>query len=107
MRLVDAADVAGVEGIDATVGLLALADVPTPVGVVRLSEPATADDYARVLYAALREADALGLAEVLAVPPTSAGIGAAVIDRLNRAAASGAQHSIERERPARPTHRAP
>ena len=44
-------------------GVLALADVPTPRGLVRLSEPATADDYARVLYAALREADALALTD--------------------------------------------
>jgi L-threonylcarbamoyladenylate synthase len=73
---------------EATVGLLALDDVPTPAGVVRLSAPVTAADYARVLYSALREADALDLQTVLAVPPPPAGIGAAVIDRLTRAAAS-------------------
>ena len=66
--------------------LLALDEVPTPTGLVRLSAPATADDYARVLYAALREADALGLTTVLAVPPSPDGVGAAVIDRLQRAA---------------------
>jgi L-threonylcarbamoyladenylate synthase len=55
---------------------------------VRLSAPVTAADYARVLYSALREADALDLQTVLAVPPPPAGIGAAVIDRLTRAAAS-------------------
>ena len=68
-------------------GLLALAGVPTPPGVVRLSAPETVDDYARVLYAALREADALHLPSVVAIAPSPEGIGAAVIDRLTRAAA--------------------
>ena len=70
-------------------GLLALDSVATPAGMVRLTAPATADGYARGLYAALREADALGLATVLAVAPAEQGIGAAVIDRLTRAAAGG------------------
>jgi L-threonylcarbamoyladenylate synthase len=74
---------------DASVGVLALADLETPIGHVRLSAPATSDDYARILYAALREADSLGLSTVLAVPPALEGIGAAVIDRLRRAAAAG------------------
>ena len=67
-------------------GLLALAEVPTPPGVVRLSAPADPAAYARVLYAALREADALGLHTVVAVPPAGPGIAAAVRDRLGRAA---------------------
>ena len=54
---------------DASVGVLAPAHVPTPIGLVRLSAPESPEDYARVLYAALREADALGLSTVLAVPP--------------------------------------
>jgi len=74
---------------DATTGLLALVDVPTPTGVVRLSAPVDADEYARVLYSALREADALDLRRVLAVPPPPTGIGAAVLDRLTRAATRG------------------
>jgi L-threonylcarbamoyladenylate synthase len=86
--VIDAATLAMRETDDATTGVLALADVPTPPGHVRLSEPTTVDDYARVLYAALREADALALTTVLAVTPPSDGIGAAVIDRLQRAAAT-------------------
>jgi L-threonylcarbamoyladenylate synthase len=72
-------------------GLLATTDVGTPPGVVRLSAPTDAEEYARVLYAALREADALGLRRVLAVPPAGDGdgIGAAVRDRLARAAHPG------------------
>jgi L-threonylcarbamoyladenylate synthase len=71
----------------ASIGLLALDAVATPEGVVRLSAPETSADYARVMYSALREADELGLATVLVVAPPPEGIGAAVIDRLTRAAA--------------------
>lgn len=87
VRLVSPDVLDGMDGDDASIGLLALDDVPTPPGLVRLSSPATADEYARVLYAALREADALLLGTVLAVPPPPEGIGAAVVDRLTRAAA--------------------
>ena len=73
---------------DSRVGVLAPASVPTPLGMVRLSAPTTNDEYAHVLYSALREADALGLTTVLAVLPDTSGIGAAVIDRLRRAAHS-------------------
>ena len=69
------------------IGLLALADIETPAGAVRLAVPRNAEEYARVLYAALREADALQLEAVLAVPPAATGVGVAVIDRLIRAAA--------------------
>lgn len=68
-------------------GLLATADVETPPGVVRLSAPRDAAEYAQVLYAALREADALGVERVVAVLPVGDGIAAAVRDRLARAAA--------------------
>ena len=68
------------------VGLLALADVPTPEGLVRLAAPANVEQMASQLYAALREADALRLATVLAVPPEGSGLAEAVRDRLQRAA---------------------
>ncbi len=71
------------------IGVLALVDEGTPEGAVRLAAPASAAEYAKVLYAALREADALDLEVVLAVPPGPDGIGAAVTDRLRRAAFAG------------------
>jgi L-threonylcarbamoyladenylate synthase len=87
--ITDAAGLAASHSTDAArVGVLALASVKTPVGMVRLSAPASNDEYAHVLYAALREADALQLATVLAVLPDESGLGAAVIDRLKRAAHS-------------------
>jgi L-threonylcarbamoyladenylate synthase len=67
-------------------GLLALAgSADAGCDVVVLDPPSDVDDYARVLYARLREADRLGLDVLLAVVPGSAGIGAAVADRLVRA----------------------
>ncbi|MDP4015295.1 MAG: L-threonylcarbamoyladenylate synthase [Candidatus Nanopelagicales bacterium] len=73
------------------IGFLALADEPRPDGVVRLIAPRDAREYARDLYRALREADYLDLAVVVAVPPTgSSGAAVAVRDRLRRAAAHDA-----------------
>lgn len=75
-----------------TAGLLALAEIATPEGVVRLSAPPTVDVFAAVLYASLREADALGLDHVLAVAPRASaegrkhGLAEAIRDRLTRAA---------------------
>ncbi|MFM7145765.1 MAG: L-threonylcarbamoyladenylate synthase, partial [Actinomycetales bacterium] len=72
---------------DPTEGLLALAPITTPPGMVRLAAPADVDDYARMLYAALREADALQLTTIWAIPPTGSGLAEAIRDRLTRAAA--------------------
>ena len=58
-----------------------------PAALVVLDPPADVDDYAHVLYARLRAADAAGLDVVLAVLPPDTGVGAAVRDRLHRAAA--------------------
>jgi len=74
-------------GAAPAVGLLAPADVATPPGVVRLGAPDGDDAYARGLYRALREADALGLRSVVAVVPGGGGaLATAVADRLRRAA---------------------
>lgn len=66
-------------------GFIASANVPTPNGVIRLLEPRDDQEYARGLYLALRQADALGLAKVVAISPTGAGIAEAIRDRLSRA----------------------
>ena len=62
---------------------------PLPADVVVLDAPANADEYARVLYARLREADRRGVDVLLAVPPPDTGVGVAVGDRLRRAAGRG------------------
>jgi L-threonylcarbamoyladenylate synthase len=72
------------------VGLLAMKPPSgLPAGVVVLNPPADAGDYAHVLYTRLREADDCELDVVFVIPPPPDGIGAAVADRLARAAASG------------------
>jgi L-threonylcarbamoyladenylate synthase len=67
-------------------GFIAMADVPTPDGVVRLAAPRNHDDFARVLYAALRAADEQKLQTVVVAQPQGAGIAIAIRDRLKRAA---------------------
>ncbi len=70
------------------IGVLAL-ELPDglPSEVAVLEQPQDVKEYARVLYARLREADTLGLDALLVVPPPPDGLGAAVDDRLRRAAA--------------------
>jgi L-threonylcarbamoyladenylate synthase len=70
-------------------GFIAMADVVAADGVVRLAAPTTHDDFARVLYAALRAADEQGLATVVVQQPQGDGIAVAIRDRLKRAAHSG------------------
>ena len=70
-------------------GFIAKADVSTPDGVVRLAAPRTHDEFARVLYAALRAADEQNLQIVVVSQPQGAGIAIAIRDRLKRAAHSG------------------
>ena len=67
-------------------GFIAMADVATPDGVVRLAAPKTYDEFARVLYAALRAADEQGLKTVVVVQPQGSGITIAIRDRVKRAA---------------------
>ena len=75
---------------DQRVAVLAPGPVPVlPADVVVLDGPADSDEYARVLYARLREVDRRGLDVLLAVPPPDAGVGVAVGDRLRRAAGRG------------------
>jgi L-threonylcarbamoyladenylate synthase len=66
-------------------GFIAMADEATPKGVVRLAAPKSYDDFARVLYAALRAADEQGLQTVVIAQPLGDGIAIAIRDRLKRA----------------------
>jgi L-threonylcarbamoyladenylate synthase len=72
-------------------GFIAMADVATPDGIVRLAAPKSDDEFARVLYAALRAADEQGLQTVVVQQPVGDGIAIAIRDRLKRAAHSGSQ----------------
>ena len=67
-------------------GFIALADSATPAGVIRLAAPQTHQEFARVLYAALRAADDQAIAVVVVHQPAGDGIAIAIRDRLMRAA---------------------
>ena len=67
-------------------GYIADAKFATPAGVIRLASPRTDAEFAQLLYAALRSADAQGLAEVVVAQPRGQGIALAIRDRLSRAA---------------------
>jgi len=66
-------------------GFIALAIYPTPAGVQRLSSPRTVEEYAKVFYEALRQADILKLKEVVVYSPSGEGIAVAIRDRLGKA----------------------
>ncbi len=67
-------------------GFIALATHQTPEGVIRLASPKSNEEYARDLYAALREADRRNLKSVVAYQPEGFDIAEAIRDRLKRAA---------------------
>ena len=92
VEVVDVADLrarAATLSACARVGVIA-PELPAdlPPGVVVVGVPVDADDYAHSLYRLFRVADDERLDVVLAVPPPGTGLGAAVADRLRRAAGS-------------------
>ena len=66
-------------------GFIAMSNVATPAGVIRLAAPATADEYAQILYQSLRSADEQLIGRVIVWQPTGSGIAIAIRDRLQRA----------------------
>jgi L-threonylcarbamoyladenylate synthase len=72
-------------------GFIAMADVVAGEGVVRLAAPKTHEEFARVLYSALRAADEQGLETVVVAQPAGDGIAIAIRDRLKRAAFGSAK----------------
>lgn len=69
------------------VAVLAPEGTAVPQGPLVRLIPAEPELYARHLYACLRELDAVGADVIVVVPPVPHGVGRAVIDRLQRAAA--------------------
>jgi L-threonylcarbamoyladenylate synthase len=67
-------------------GFIALNNIETPSGAIRLASPLNNEDFARQLYGALRDADTRGLSRVVVQQPDGADIAIAIRDRLGRAA---------------------
>ena len=66
-------------------GFIALDNFPTPPGAVRLANPVNNEEFAKVLYQALRLADSKKLDKVFVIPPTGDDIAVAICDRLKKA----------------------
>jgi L-threonylcarbamoyladenylate synthase len=66
-------------------GYIAMSDTETPSGVIRLAAPETIEEYARILYAALREGDSQKLSRICIDQPQGDGLAIAICDRLQRA----------------------
>jgi L-threonylcarbamoyladenylate synthase len=66
-------------------GFIALEEIPTPDGAIRLASPKDINDYAQVLYSALRLADKKGIKTVKVIPPAEQGLGQAINNRLSKA----------------------
>jgi L-threonylcarbamoyladenylate synthase len=75
--------------VSAGEGLIALSELTTPPGVIRLASPNDLEEYAGQLYSALRRADELKLETVHVIPPTGSGLAIAIRDRITRAADKG------------------
>jgi L-threonylcarbamoyladenylate synthase len=67
-------------------GFIALSDIPTPAGAIRLASPKDDNEYAHELYNALRLADIKEIKTVQVIPPIEQGVGVAINNRLIKAA---------------------
>ena len=66
-------------------GLIALSNLPTPNGVIRIASPKDNVEFAQILYESLRKADVLELKEVVVTQPIGNGLAIGVRDRLKKA----------------------
>jgi len=66
-------------------GFIAMANIPTPKGAIRLAAPESIEQYARDLYLAFRTGDRKGLKNISVIQPQGLGLAAAIRDRLQKA----------------------
>lgn len=69
-------------------GFIAMRQIPSPKGSIRLNSPLNLEEFASELYAALRKADDLALERIVIIPPEGDGLAEAIRDRIYRAAGS-------------------
>lgn len=67
-------------------GFLALTEIETPIGLVRLASPDSVIEFAHMLYSTFRVADRLGLNALVVCPPIGGGLAVAINERLIKAA---------------------
>jgi L-threonylcarbamoyladenylate synthase len=63
-------------------GFIAMASIRTPVGAHRLASPVNVEEFARILYEALRNGDRINLSEIKVMLPEGEGLATAIKDRL-------------------------
>ena len=63
-------------------GFIAMASVSTPIGAIRLSSPRNNQEFARVLYEALRNGDRFNLSEIKVILPEEGELVEAINDRM-------------------------
>jgi L-threonylcarbamoyladenylate synthase len=69
-------------------GFIALSNIPTPSGALRLGSIETTEQFARDIYELLRIGDSKGLSEISVVLPVEGALSEAIRDRMTKAAAS-------------------
>ena len=65
-------------------GFIALAEIETPSGVIRLAAPKSVTQFAQVIYEALRNGDRQNLDAIYIYQPSGEGLAIAIRDRLAR-----------------------
>ena len=63
-------------------GFIAMANIPTPFGATRLAAPVNVEDFARVLYEALRNGDRANLTTINILSPEGEGLAESIRDRI-------------------------
>jgi len=69
-------------------GFIALAEIETPPDVIRLASPKSIEEFAQVLYEALRSGDHQNLKAIYVIQPTGEDLAIAIRDRLARSSNS-------------------
>lgn len=67
-------------------GLIAMAHIPTPIGVIRLAAPTSVEQYANQLYSALKLGDHKKLHKIIVIQPGGDGLAESIRDRTRRSA---------------------
>jgi L-threonylcarbamoyladenylate synthase len=67
-------------------GLIALSNMATPEGVIRVASPENDYEFARILYSSLQKADLLKINKIVVAQPKNGSISFAIRERLSRAA---------------------
>jgi L-threonylcarbamoyladenylate synthase len=67
-------------------GYIAMSKTQTPEGVIRLASPGSVEEFARILYASLRDGDSQKINRICIDQPQGDGLAVAIRDRLQRSA---------------------